>query len=134
MRHYRWCYFFEMTLQPPVLNLTDTTLSPHDALPIWASRCGSSTRTTRRSAPSRSAAASSIWTSSCAADRVPRESSPRHAAITASPSASPHGGMARSEEHTSELQSLMRISYAVFCLEKTQYRTQHTRQIHTIIR
>src|SRR3546814_8287943 len=25
----------------------------------------------------------------------------------------------RSEEHTSELQSLMRISYAVFCLEKT---------------
>src|SRR3546814_8190117 len=29
----------------------------------------------------------------------------------------PHG---RSEEHTSELQSLMRISYAVFCLKKTQ--------------
>src|SRR3546814_6929288 len=26
--------------------------------------------------------------------------------------------MARSEEHTSELQSLMRISYAVFCLKK----------------
>src|SRR3546814_6212504 len=45
----------------------------------------------------------------------------------------------RSEEHTSELQSLMRISYAVFCLKKkkhkthnhtteeyvTQYKTQH---------
>src|SRR3546814_10021161 len=30
----------------------------------------------------------------------------------------------RSEEHTSELQSLMRISYAVFCLHKT--RTQQT--------
>src|SRR3546814_8632463 len=28
---------------------------------------------------------------------------------------------ARSEEHTSELQSLMRISYAVFCLKKTQH-------------
>src|SRR3546814_5741636 len=27
-------------------------------------------------------------------------------------------GLARSEEHTSELQSLMRISYAVFCLKK----------------
>src|SRR3546814_4505315 len=27
-------------------------------------------------------------------------------------------GFARSEEHTSELQSLMRISYAVFCLKK----------------
>src|SRR3546814_9642227 len=30
----------------------------------------------------------------------------------------------RSEEHTSELQSLMRISYAVFCLKKKQH--QHT--------
>src|SRR3546814_2830464 len=28
--------------------------------------------------------------------------------------------MTRSEEHTSELQSLMRISYAVFCLKKTK--------------
>src|SRR3546814_5959836 len=28
------------------------------------------------------------------------------------------GGISRSEEHTSELQSLMRISYAVFCLKK----------------
>src|SRR3546814_3580771 len=30
----------------------------------------------------------------------------------------------RSEEHTSELQSLMRISYAVFCLKKKNNRTQ----------
>src|SRR3546814_2864336 len=30
----------------------------------------------------------------------------------------------RSEEHTSELQSLMRISYAVFCLKKKQQYTQ----------
>src|SRR3546814_3393903 len=29
--------------------------------------------------------------------------------------------VARSEEHTSELQSLMRISYAVFCLNKKKY-------------
>src|SRR3546814_2844518 len=29
-----------------------------------------------------------------------------------------HVAVARSEEHTSELQSLMRISYAVFCLKK----------------
>src|SRR3546814_1786488 len=29
-------------------------------------------------------------------------------------------GSSRSEEHTSELQSLMRISYAVFCLKKTK--------------
>src|SRR3546814_6027602 len=31
----------------------------------------------------------------------------------------------RSEEHTSELQSLMRISYAVFCLKKTTNKTHH---------
>src|SRR3546814_4456946 len=35
----------------------------------------------------------------------------------------------RSEEHTSELQSLMRISYAVFCLKKknTEITSQHTK-------
>src|SRR3546814_10741443 len=32
----------------------------------------------------------------------------------------------RSEEHTSELQSLMRISYAVFCLKKKKQKTTHT--------
>src|SRR3546814_3107501 len=32
----------------------------------------------------------------------------------------------RSEEHTSELQSLMRISYAVFCLKKKKTHTKHT--------
>src|SRR3546814_3173196 len=31
----------------------------------------------------------------------------------------------RSEEHTSELQSLMRISYAVFCLKKKKKKTKH---------
>src|SRR3546814_7280671 len=40
---------------------------------------------------------------------------------------------ARSEEHTSELQSLMRISYAVFCLKKNniQYTYTHTITEHT---
>src|SRR3546814_7167083 len=33
----------------------------------------------------------------------------------------------RSEEHTSELQSLMRISYAVFCLKKKKKKQQHLR-------
>src|SRR3546814_6927134 len=33
------------------------------------------------------------------------------------PGLSIYGGVKRSEEHTSELQSLMRISYAVFCLK-----------------
>src|SRR3546814_5798814 len=77
------------------------TLSLHDALPIsrpttmptwwWSTPAASSTRRWQ-----------SRWTRS--ARRWPgtaRSSSP-----------------ARSEEHTSELQSLMRISYAVFCLKK----------------
>src|SRR3546814_2144294 len=34
-------------------------------------------------------------------------------------------GKARSEEHTSELQSLMRISYAVFCLKNTTSPSKH---------
>src|SRR3546814_1412275 len=33
-------------------------------------------------------------------------------------------GLGRSEEHTSELQSLMRISYAVFCLKKKKQKTR----------
>src|SRR3546814_1776847 len=33
----------------------------------------------------------------------------------------PYKGRPRSEEHTSELQSLMRISYAVFCLQKKKH-------------
>src|SRR3546814_4643608 len=36
-----------------------------------------------------------------------------------------HGAEPRSEEHTSELQSLMRISYAVFCLKKKIKRTHN---------
>src|SRR3546814_5346207 len=38
--------------------------------------------------------------------------------------------IARSEEHTSELQSLMRISYAVFCLKKKNYTTTHLHNKH----
>src|SRR3546814_3757936 len=42
-----------------------------------------------------------------------------------SPQAAPRG---RSEEHTSELQSLMRISYAVFCLKKKKNINRRTKQ------
>src|SRR3546814_10177753 len=40
----------------------------------------------------------------------------------------------RSEEHTSELQSLMRISYAVFCLKKNNNRQIHSTLYYTRIR
>src|SRR3546814_2801652 len=55
----------------------------------------------------------------CAKAELPRNS-PTQVATT-------RLAMGRSEEHTSELQSLMRISYAVFCLKKkTHNRTQNT--------
>src|SRR3546814_1867754 len=38
----------------------------------------------------------------------------------------PKASPCRSEEHTSELQSLMRISYAVFCLKKKKQPQNHT--------
>src|SRR3546814_6552719 len=50
----------------------------------------------------------------------------------------PRGAAGRSEEHTSELQSLMRISYAVFCLKKKRlvvnntYRQHKTTQCYNI--
>src|SRR3546814_9284834 len=45
------------------------------------------------------------------------------------------GGGDRSEEHTSELQSLMRISYAVFCLKKKNKNiTYNTKQYRIYIR
>src|SRR3546814_5658702 len=54
------------------------------------------------------------------ASPVPR-SRPFHAALKAIRAHSQ-----RSEEHTSELQSLMRISYAVFCLKKKTTKPKHT--------
>src|SRR3546814_6793027 len=43
----------------------------------------------------------------------------------------PTSGRCRSEEHTSELQSLMRISYAVFCLKKKNKTINSTNTLHT---
>src|SRR3546814_8564872 len=50
------------------------------------------------------------------AEYFPRER--RATAMSTYAVGAPLGMMVRSEEHTSELQSLMRISYAVFCLQK----------------
>src|SRR3546814_4891648 len=41
--------------------------------------------------------------------------------------------VSRSEEHTSELQSLMRISYAVFCLKKKNHSEQHTSELQIVM-
>src|SRR3546814_1478384 len=52
---------------------------------------------------------------------------------TRTASRSGFNAISRSEEHTSELQSLMRISYAVFCLKKKNKKktTQNTQQQKT---
>src|SRR3546814_5174446 len=67
--------------------------------------------------------------------RVPRRRLPRHQrcgrvgaiaeeiAFAINMNARREGGWVRSEEHTSELQSIMRISYAVFCLKKKKTHT-----------
>src|SRR3546814_10807438 len=52
------------------------------------------------------------------------------ASTTPNPSSEEEG---RSEEHTSELQSLMRISYAVFCLKKKKYIIFHTLHYITLL-
>src|SRR3546814_3695641 len=63
------------------------------------------------------------WPIKLSADREHGEQAERADADREQP------GVGRSEEHTSELQSLMRISYAVFCLKKKK--TQHKKSAHT---
>src|SRR3546814_5775221 len=69
----------------------------------------------------------------CAAQRQPVEVGTAAQLTPATPSThdllklpEPKGKIVRSEEHTSELQSLMRISYAVFCLKKKKKKHNHT--------
>src|SRR3546814_2026833 len=56
------------------------------------------------------------------------EITPEHAIrwLTANPAKAMGIADMRSEEHTSELQSLMRISYAVFCLKKKKKKKKNT--------
>src|SRR3546814_2032255 len=70
------------------------------------------------------------------ADRFRRRQGHRRAAAPAYRTGDLHlparRGDPRSEEHTSELQSLMRISYAVFCLKKKNKNKHQTHNITTI--
>src|SRR3546814_8603233 len=58
--------------------------------------------------------------------RISRANSPNRASLR-SAITHPNPSRRRSEEHTSELQSLMRISYAVFCLTQKKKHTTCTR-------
>src|SRR3546814_6989487 len=53
-----------------------------------------------------------------------RTSGPAARTAPADAKSAKHANLVRSEEHTSELQSLMRISYAVFCLKKKKTQKQ----------
>src|SRR3546814_3314577 len=68
-----------------------------------------------------------------ALENVVEDQSPEPRSLTIGEQEPQHAGargvfddVDRSEEHTSELQSLMRISYAVFCLKKKKSITQTT--------
>src|SRR3546814_5477542 len=94
-------FFFLMIRRPPRSTRTDTTLSLHDALPI-----------------SDVTGARPHGGGGGKRDR-PRHLTGEQGDIAARIFMVVRAGEAeRSEEHTSELQSLMRISYAVFCLKK----------------
>src|SRR3546814_6025839 len=92
----RYVFFFLMIRRPPRSTRTDT-LFPYTTL--------------FRSYPEPAAPADRRQGREPTQDRCPAGAGPE-------PRAKGQCGTIRSEEHTSELQSLMRISYAVFCLKK----------------
>src|SRR3546814_5797403 len=59
---------------------------------------------------------------------LPPGEAQRSSTARPSPAPSRRAGSERSEEHTSELQSLMRISYAVFCLKKKKHKNNQITQ------
>src|SRR3546814_10112428 len=111
-------FFFLMIRLPPRSTRTDT-LFPYTTL----------FRSTRQPRHSRG---SSDWPSSPAPRRCAQSV---HCISTFRPRRACRSRCCvRSEEHTSELQSLMRISYAVFCLKKKQHNHIHTKQTIILIK
>src|SRR3546814_20959340 len=106
-----YCIFFLMIRRPPGSTRTDTLL-PYTTL----FRSGDPvSRALREAAPCPAAHAIERRCSPQSTDRSRLDQEPRTRLAEAAASAV---SSCRSEEHTSELQSLMRISYAVFCLKK----------------
>src|SRR3546814_7781557 len=99
-------YFFLMVRRPPRSTRTDTRF-PYTTL--------------FRSAWSRDRRYSGCWGRPTPRRRRPAGPARPRCAAPRPAAARPDSG--RSEEHTSELQSLMRISYAVFCLKKKKKST-----------
>src|SRR3546814_2423975 len=128
--------FFFLCYDPPHTEIyTDVhTLSRHDALPITRSPI---TRTSKiavlecRVSPTYSVGRNSILAIlSCLWNKQLRKcfigpwfAGPAHTRLH-------QKSVPRSEEHTSELQSLMRTSHAVFCLTKKNQLSHHTPSLH----
>src|SRR3546814_2928537 len=106
-------FFFLMIRRPPRSTRTDT-LFPYTTL-FRSDYNGSANRRPR---PGRNRAHGHAARGRKGSDRAAQDT--RH-------SAHDHA-FRRSEEHTSELQSLMRISYAVFCLKKKKQQKQSNKQ------
>src|SRR3546814_5531190 len=103
-------FFFLMIRRPPISTRTDT-LFPYTTL----FRSSSSARTSRE------------YAAACAGACAGGAPSPTHCGRTVRRRAG------RSEEHTSELQSLMRISYAVFCLKKKNQSINNNRSVSCVV-
>src|SRR3546814_6855071 len=113
-----------MIRRPPRSTLTDT-LFPYTTLFRSAENPGARTATDLIPFPGKLASTASVAGSS----HFARPKRDWKQIMTGRPNASLNiRAVFRSEEHTSELQSLMRISYAVFCL-KTQ--TKNTNDLST---
>src|SRR3546814_2867624 len=117
-----YCTCFFNVPAPTEIYTSCHTLSLHDALPIYRNSDGELWMVdTQNSAPP--APSERMPSNFCAAMKrsatMPMNSVDTIVAIPIRPNVVPMiVSKCRSEEHTSELQSLMRNSYAVFCLKK----------------
>src|SRR3546814_2562169 len=119
-------FFFLMILRPPRSTRTYTPL-PYTTL----FRSGKQAAREQRAPPGRADIAAGVQDNTRSNHRprpTVRCARPAAARHDQGPAAANHGDP-RSEEHTSELQSLMRISYAVFCLKKKK--KQHNQKTKT---
>src|SRR3546814_5570739 len=109
-----------MIRRPPRSTRTDT-LFPYTTL----FRSCSSLRARKAGEAIQGGLARAVWHGS----GLPRGFAARNDARRRDGFLSTQIGIGRSEEHTSELQSLMRISYAVFCLKKKQHKTRRQKHL-----
>src|SRR3546814_4010072 len=111
-----YVFFFLMIRRPPRSTRTDT-LFPYTTL-------FRSPEPRQRASPAACPPRARRWSCYPRGARRVRSLSAEEAELWARVTAT-----IRSEEHTSELQSLMRISYAVFCLKKKNKKKEHNTTI-----